>query len=41
MSDGASLTIADDVLLASKVERRDVDGRVERTFRRNGLRRPR
>jgi hypothetical protein len=39
MSDGASLAISDGLILASKVELRGVDGRVERTFRRNGLRR--
>jgi len=39
MSDGGWLSIADGLLLASKVELRGVDGRVERMFRRNGLRR--
>ena len=39
MEDGASLSIADGILLASRVDLRGVNGQIERTFRKNGLRR--
>ncbi|MBY0496164.1 MAG: M56 family metallopeptidase [Cyanobacteria bacterium] len=39
MEDGATLTIADGVIFRSQVVLRGVDGRIERTFSKNGTRR--
>ena len=39
MEDGATLTIADGVILKSEVQLRGVNGRIERTFSKNGTRR--
>ena len=39
MEDGATLTLADGVIFKSQVELRGVNGRIERTFTKNGTRR--
>ena len=39
VEDGASVSISDGILIASKVELRGRDGKVERTFTKNGFRR--
>ncbi len=39
MEDGAQLTISDGVIFKSTIELRGVNGRIERTFSKNGMRR--